>query len=77
VMGNASEGSLWITLQKHRNIVAVAVMKSLSGIVLVKGREPDEDTVAKAEKEGIPILATPMGAFEIAGKLSNLGIAGD
>ncbi|MCK4302948.1 MAG: serine kinase [Candidatus Eisenbacteria sp.] len=77
VMGNAEEGSLWITIQKHQNIVAVAVMKSLAGIVLVKSREPDEDTVQKAEHEEVVILSTPMGAFELAGKLSNLGIMGD
>ena len=48
VMGNARQGALWVTLQTHQNIVAVAVMKSLAGIVLVKGREPEAETVRKA-----------------------------
>ena len=77
VMGNAQEGGLWITIQKHQNIVAVAVMKSLAGIVLVKDRRPDVETMQKATAEGIVILGTEMGAFELAGKLSGLGIAGD
>jgi predicted transcriptional regulator len=76
VMGNAPEGCLWITLQAHQNIVAVAVMKSLAGIVLVRGRQPDEDTVRKARAEGVPILVTPLGAFELAGRLHQLGIKG-
>lgn len=77
VMGNAEEGGLWITIQKHQNIVAVAVMKSLAAIVLVKGRKPDEDAAAKAEREGVAILSTEMSAFELAGKLHALGVAGE
>ncbi len=77
VMGHAKEGSVWITLQVHQNIVAVAVMKSLAAIILIKGREPDEETLAKAEAEGIPILTTELSAFALIGKLHELGIGGD
>ncbi|MBD3235300.1 MAG: serine kinase [Candidatus Eisenbacteria bacterium] len=76
VMGHASEGALWITLQVHQNIVAVAVMKSLAGIVLVKNREPDEATMRKAEEEEIPLLISSLGAFELAGKLFGMGLSG-
>jgi len=76
VMGNTNEGDLWVTLQIHQNIVAVAVMKSLGGIILINGREPEEDTVQKAEAEGLPILVSDMPAFELVGKLFALGILG-
>jgi hypothetical protein len=76
VMANADEGDLWVTLQIHQNIVAVAVMKSLGGIILINGREPEEDTVQKAEAEGLPILISDMPAFELVGKLFALGISG-
>jgi len=76
VMANAREGALWVTLQIHPNIVAVAVMKSLAGIVLVNGREPEEATVEKAETEQIPIMVTDLPAFELAGRLFALGISG-
>jgi predicted transcriptional regulator len=76
VMGHADEGALWITLQAHQNIVAVAVMKSLAGIILVGGREPDKETTAKAESEGIPILITDRGTFGLVGQLHELGIGG-
>lgn len=77
VMGNAPVGSLWITMQKHKNIVAVAVMKSLAGIILVKGRTPDADTAQTAAEEGVAILSTEQGAFDVAAKLHALGVAGD
>jgi hypothetical protein len=76
VMANAAEGALWVTLQIHQNIIAVAVMKSLAGIVLVNGREPDDATVRKAEEEGIPLLISQQGAFELAGRLFGLGLTG-
>ena len=76
VMANAGEGDLWVTLQIHQNIVAVAVMKSLGAIVLVNGRQPDEATLEKAEKEGIPLLVSELPAFELVGKLYEMGIRG-
>ena len=76
VMGNALEGDLWVTLQTHQNIVAVAVMKSISGVILVNGRVPQEETVQKAISEKIPIMVSNMPAFELIGRLFQLGISG-
>jgi serine kinase of HPr protein (carbohydrate metabolism regulator) len=69
VMANAKEGNLWITLQIHHNIVAVAVLKDLSGIILVNNRQPEEETLKNAEQEKIPILVSTLSAFVLAGKL--------
>jgi predicted transcriptional regulator len=72
VMGNAQEGQVWITIQVHNNIVAVASLKELSAIMLVKGLMPTEETIVTAKEQKIPILQTSETAFEIAGKLYNL-----
>lgn len=74
VIANGRPGDLWITLQKHVNTVAVASMKDLAAIVLVNGREPEEDTVRKAEAENIPVLVSRLPAFELAGRLCGLGV---
>ena len=76
VLANSREGQLWITLQVHMNIVAVASMKDLAGIVLVGGREPEEDTIQKAEEEKIPVMVSALPAFELIGRLYNLGVRG-
>lgn len=76
VLANSSDGNLWITLQRHQNIVAVASMKQLVGIVLVGGREPEEETVEKAEAANLPILVSELPAFELAGRLYTLGVRG-
>jgi predicted transcriptional regulator len=69
VMANTGEGCLWITRQTHQNIVAVASLKELAGIILVNGKDPDGDTIDKASAEEIPIFVTELSAFDIAGKL--------
>ena len=69
VMGHSKEGELWITLQSHVNVVAIASLKELSAIVLVKGIVPDVDVIRKATEEGIPLLGTAGGTFDTAGKL--------
>jgi BioD-like phosphotransacetylase family protein len=76
VIAHTRKGNLWITLQTHPNIVAVATMKELAGIILTGGREPDPGTLQKAEEEGIPILVSPAFTFELAGRLYQKGIPG-
>ena len=72
VMGNAKADSLCITMPAHINIVAVASLKDLAAIIIVKGNKPDEDTLLQSKKEGISILGTDEQAFEISGKIYNL-----
>lgn len=72
VMGNAREGQVWITLQTHKNVMAIATLKDLSAVILVKGLQPDEDTIIHSETEELPILGTQEQTFEICGKLYNL-----
>ncbi|MBN1755970.1 serine kinase [bacterium] len=76
VIANAEKNYLWITLQTHENIIAVAVLKELAGIILINDREPDPNTLSKAEKEGIALLLTPLPAFEVVGRLYQMGLRG-
>jgi serine kinase of HPr protein (carbohydrate metabolism regulator) len=74
VMANAGRGYIWLTIQSHQNILAVAVLKELAAIVLVNGHRPDEDTRARADREGIPVLLSPVSSFKLAGRLLASGI---
>jgi len=76
VLAHADEGTLWVTLHIHQNIVAVASHKDLAGIILVQGRQPETDTIAKAEEEGIPVLVSSLSAFELVGRLYKAGLRG-
>ncbi len=72
VMGNAQEGNVWITLQTHKNVMAVASLKEIACIILVKNLTANEDTVNQSNEEGLPLLQTSLPTYEIAGKIYNL-----
>lgn len=76
VLAHAVDGNVWVTLHIHQNIVAVAAHKGLAGIILVQGRQPEKDTVAKAAEEGIPVMVSALPAFELVGRLYKAGIRG-
>ncbi|MCD7839654.1 MAG: hypothetical protein LUG46_03390 [Erysipelotrichaceae bacterium] len=65
VMANGQEGALWLTVQKHVNVVAVASLLDFAGIVFVEGVEPDAQTIEKATQENIPLLKSPLSSYEL------------
>jgi len=72
VMGNAEMGNVWVTLQTHKNVMAIASLKELSCVILVKGLTASEDTVEQSNEEGIPFLSTEMQTYETVGKIYQL-----
>lgn len=74
VMGFAAPGNLWVTMQGHQNIVAVASLAGLAAIIVAGGVEPEKDTVQKAESEGVVLLTSKLPSFELVGQLFKLGV---
>ena len=74
VMAGAKKGALWVTLQAHLNIVAVAALLDMSAVIITEGAQPDATTVAKANEEGVVLLATDKPSFEVVGRLWELGL---
>lgn len=72
VMGNADMGSIWVTLQTHKNVMAIASLKELAAVILVKGQSASEDTLSQSNEEGIPFLSTEEETFDTAGKIYQL-----
>lgn len=69
VIANAEEGNVWITVQRHMNIIAVAQLKKLAAILMPKGDAPEATVLERAGKEGIYMLQGDVGAFELCGRL--------
>ena len=74
VMANAPVGCVWLTVQGHQNIVAVAVLREMAAVILTGDRPPDPDTLKRADQENIPILRWNRSAYELAGELYALGV---
>ena len=54
VMGHAQEGDVWVTLQTHKNVMAIASLKEIAAIILVKGHLPEEDTLEEIARRVSP-----------------------
>lgn len=72
VMAHACEGDLWITLQTHPNIVAVASLKNLAAIIITNNRSPEEETLKKAYEERVTVATSRLSTFETSGMLYQL-----
>ena len=62
--GRRQKWRVWVTLQAHLNIVAVAALLELSAVIITEGAQPEAATIDKANEEGITLLATDKPTFE-------------
>jgi len=67
VMATGSKSDIWITVQSHSNIVAVAAITGIKCIILANGRDYNDDTFSKAKNEGIVLLKSKLDTFTISG----------
>lgn len=74
VLARAKNGTLWITNQKHQNVIGVAVMLDLAGVVMAGGIEPDQNSLEKAVEENVPLYTSDMTMFDLVGKLYESGV---
>ncbi|MDD2401354.1 MAG: serine kinase [Clostridia bacterium] len=74
VMANAQAGDIWFTVQTHMNVVAVAQLLNLGGVVFLEGHLPQADTIEKARKEKLVLLSSNDKAYELASSLFKLGL---
>ena len=74
VIANTEKNNLWITMQTHLNIIAVASLKELSAIIVVMNRKIASDTIEKAKEEKVTILRTDKDSYKISGMIYGLGV---
>ncbi|MGJ8453991.1 iron-sulfur binding hydrogenase [Pseudothermotoga sp. U03pept] len=74
VMSHAKPSSIWVTVQSHVNIVAVAAISGIKAVVLCNDHNYPQETLLKAEHEKICLLKSKKSPFEVAGLLYSIGI---
>lgn len=74
VIANTGKDCVWVTMQTHANIIAVAALKDVGAIVIVSHHTPADDTITTARQKGVCVLGTGMTTFEICGRLYAAGI---
>ena len=74
VIARGQKDDIWITIQTHMNIIAVASLVELSAIIIAEDMEIDEDTILKAKEVKVPLLRSKDTAYELACKLNKIGL---
>lgn len=74
VMAGAKSGNIWVTLQAHLNIVAVASMLEVAAVIITENAQPDSATIAKANEQGVIMLSTSKPSYEICGTLWQMNL---
>lgn len=69
VMANAKDGGALITIQAHKNTVAVATLVNISAVIVCNSRPVPDDMLASAKEEGIAVLLTRENQYTVSGKL--------
>jgi phosphoglycerate dehydrogenase-like enzyme len=64
VMANLTEHQVLITIQAHKNTVAVASLADAAAIVFCHGRKVAPDIAAAAAQEGIALFSSPENQFD-------------
>jgi len=64
VMGNADEGAVLITIQAHKNTIAVCSLAGVAAIIICNNREVPDDMLEAAANEGIAIFQTAENQFD-------------
>lgn len=74
VMSHAKKDDAWITVHTNLNIAAVAVLTEVSCIIVPEDIVVEQDTIKRAESEGIVILGTGLSSYEICCRAYECGI---
>jgi len=76
VMAGARAGQVWVTLQGHPNVAAVASLAQLAAVVVTEGAPVDPVTVQRAQENRLVLLAAREDTFTTVCRLAALGLRG-
>jgi serine kinase of HPr protein (carbohydrate metabolism regulator) len=71
VIANIGDDAVWITIQRHVNILGVAKLKDVPAIIIPRKLQLEEGFITKASQEDIAILRGSASAFELSGLIYN------
>lgn len=74
VMAHAKRGAVWITVQTHMNVIAVASLMDLACIIIPENITMGQESINKAIEENIPVFKSALSAYMLCGLLIGAGI---
>ena len=74
VMGKGESGQVWITVQGHMNVIAVALLREFSAVIIADNANIPEDMIEKANEEKLILIESGLPSYETAKTLVELGV---
>ena len=74
VMGHGQEGMAWVTVQTHMNVIAVALLSDMACVIMPESIEMEQESLDKADAEGMCVLQSPLSSYEICGRIYAKGV---
>jgi hypothetical protein len=74
VLASIQPEAVLLTGLCNPQVIRTAQMADVAAIVLVRGKQPPQETIDLAEREHIPLISTPFGMFEVCGRLHQAGL---
>lgn len=74
VMAHGKKDMAWITVQTHLNVIAVASLAEMSCVILPDNVRMETVPLMKARQEGIAVITSGLSAYELCGRMTQLGI---
>lgn len=71
-MGKVHAGDVWLTVMGNVNAIAVAVLTEASCLVLVDNASLDQEAKERAIQQGVVVLSTEQGAYELAIQIAEM-----
>ena len=69
VMAHAEANCIWITIQAHKNSIAVALIKDIKSIIFTNNVTVEKEVIKKAKEEKINLLRTKKNSFTVGGEI--------
>ncbi len=73
-MANTKDGTAWITIQSHINVVAVASLTGCACVIIPCRTEVPAETIEAAQTKEVCIICAPCTAYAAAVQLHQLGV---
>jgi hypothetical protein len=74
VLASIRPDAVLITGLCNPQVVRTAQMADIAAIVFVRGKMPPQETIDLASEEGIALIASPHGMYELCGRLYQSGL---
>ncbi|PKO17255.1 MAG: hypothetical protein CVU39_05730 [Chloroflexi bacterium HGW-Chloroflexi-10] len=74
VLASIEPGAVLLTGLCNPQVIRTAVMADVAAVILVRGKNPQIETIKLAQAEKIPLISSPYGMFELCGRLHQAGL---